>query len=127
MTKPEERQLKAVNLVVVGSCNGNPWFLENLGTLILIEKDDLYTPYLVHGVRTRRNPHDIVFSRRERGEYIFEVPDWCGVEGLRISLSTPEGRFWFTTGLHPYDSGSSGPLAFGGVEMTEIFGRIYHP
>jgi hypothetical protein len=77
--------------------------------------------------RGRLNPHEIIFTTKKKGYYAIRIPDWMGITGLEIDLDAAKNEFTFVTGLNLRDSGSSGPLAFGGPEMTEIFDTIYFP
>lgn len=122
-----KRDFRAVSLVVVGNCNGDPWSQEYLGTLIFKEVEGVWTPFLRDILGDIPKHLELSFFAKRPGAYIFEAREWCKNHGLRIRLNSSKQEYRFTTGLHHYDSGSSGSLAFGGGGMIESFDHIYQP
>jgi hypothetical protein len=122
-----KRDFREISLVVAGNCNGNSWSQEYLGTLIFKQMEGVWTPFLRDILGDPPKHLELTFLAKRPGEYMFEAPGWCKNHGLRIRLNSSKQEYRFSTGLHPYDSGSSGSLAFGGAEMVESFDRIYQP
>jgi hypothetical protein len=113
-----EKRLKAVSIVIVGSCNGNPWVHTHLGKFILRKEDTKYVPYLIY---EEQLPIEVSIVH---DQYVLEINQWSSNHGLRLLLNITGDIHTFVTGLHPYDSGSSGPLVFGATEMIEILNIV---
>lgn len=119
MTKA--KNLDAVHVILVGAPNNLPWLQEYLGTLILKKEGDTYVPFLRHRESNEMDDLAVTISWKRPGDYRLEVPRWHQHHGLSIRLTAVRELYRFTTGLHPYDSGMSGPLVFGGGQLVEIF------
>lgn len=114
-----------VMIDLVGQCNGNRFFTEHLGTIITDERGGQMLPFLVHGERNRCNPYQLQFTRKELDYYDFQIPDWYRGHGLAIKLDEGVVEYTFLTGLNARESGSSGPLAYGGTEIVRVLNRIF--
>ena len=108
-------------VVLVGLCNNNPMLQTCLGTFkISIQASvPILMNMLTDGME--KVTVDFYHSDRHGDSYTFEK--YCNGHGLTIRKDE-NGQWKFSTGLHGYDSGSSGILINGGPEMEQLY-KLY--
>jgi hypothetical protein len=66
------------------------------------------------------NERHAVEVHEHRGGFSVRVPTWLNGHGLHLFVGCDDGKDTYSTGLHPYDSGSSGPIVFGAEELAQF-------
>jgi hypothetical protein len=119
------------SIVLVGLCNEDRFLQMLIGTIV-VQKDEndkpeprliLIQPDEKDGLPS--NPLKPLFRCKKKGQYGLAFPTFAGGHGVMISLNTEKGTYDFSTGLHSYDGGSSGPLSNGGPELVELLDHIF--
>ena len=105
----------STTVVLVGICNDNPMLQTYLGTFCRSIKTGL--PVIFHILSDGIETCPVVVYR---DRYTFEK--WSNGHGLEIVKS--DGIWRFYTGIHAYDSGSSGLLINGGNEMERLYREL---
>ena len=107
-----------VSIELVGACNDNILCQVYLGKLFF--KDGV----LMLTYANEETPVKIKHFNKKRGGGMIEIPSWCNGEGLIILYIEPE-KIRFTTGTNSaYQSGSSGLLINGGIEMISVLKQL---
>lgn len=120
------QSLLTVSFVLVGLCNANPLIQTYLGQLVFRESTDNTTEPQLFNVcpgDTGYRPYRPRFAWKRKGLYRLEFPDL--LDGVAISLDRACDEYRFTTGINPKSSGSSGPLAYGGPELTDALDQLF--
>lgn len=119
-------KIESATIVLVGNCNADPLSQHLIGTIVFRRDEGggleprLVKVSLGEKSGTQSNPYKPKFVAKGKGSYSITFPE--GDVGIR--LNREKNQYDFSTGLHHYDLGTSGPISNGGPELTDALDSI---
>jgi len=115
---------KSAMIVLVGLCNEEPLLQDYIGTIVFRKNyGGEFEPQLIN-IRigeekgTNSNPFKPKWQWKKKGSYGLSFGD------VFLKLDADNSKYFFSTGTY-YDSGSSGPISNGGLELIMMLDALF--